>query len=90
MLKPICVKCELFYKPKKNGVYVIEGMPKTSKTAEHAWVPYKLWCADLWECKGCGDQIIDRSGLHEIAIQHQPDFQKLCDEFKPLLQVNDC
>ena len=47
-MKPICVNCQRFYRPKKNGVFFIESMPTVSgapagKTAPESWKPYKLW-----------------------------------------------
>ena len=88
-LKPICMKCQLFYRPKKNGVYFTEMMPPYS--GETGWRPYKIWAGDLWECKGCGHQIISGTGMNPISVQHEVDFKekqkKLCaDE----IQINDC
>lgn len=32
-LKPICVECRCFYRPKKNGYMFLEGMPNCSPVA---------------------------------------------------------
>lgn len=84
-MKPICVDCGLFYRPTKNGTAFIEGMPEGSN-----WVPYKLWMGDLWECQGCGSQIIVGVGFSPVAEQHEPDFSQTAKKLEPLLQVNDC
>jgi len=89
-MKPICMKCKLFYKPKKNGVAFIEGMPTGSGFPRPGWKPYKLWEGDLWECKGCGHEIIVGVGAEPIAIQHQPTFQADLQRFAPEYQINDC
>ena len=52
-MKPVCVKCRLFYRPKKNGAYFEEGMP-TTEVGVKLWRSYKLWAGDLWQCRGCG------------------------------------
>lgn len=87
--KPVCVGCALFFRPKKNGVYFIEGMPVMDK-GNKTWVPYKLWSGDLWECNSCGGQLVI-SANQEIAIQHEPDFKRLVESYKAgWLIVNDC
>jgi hypothetical protein len=55
MPKPICVDCELFFQPKKNGI-TWEQMDKDM--AGKDWLPFAMWDADLWGCKGCGHEII--------------------------------
>ena len=96
MLKPICVKCARFYRPKRNGYNFTEGMPvgtgtKPGHEMADRWKPYKRWSGDLWECLGCGHELLSGVGMQPIAIQHQPDFEAKrksfrCDQF----QVNDC
>jgi hypothetical protein len=59
--------------------------------APDQWRPYKVWSGDLWECQGCGAQIISGTGHDRIAEHYQPEFadvvQRLhADQF----QVNDC
>jgi len=97
MQKPVCTKCQRFYKPEKNGYYFLEGMPSGPWVAEpgtahpEQWKPYKLWCGDLWKCHGCQHTIII-GALHPIAEHFEFDFAKtvrVCAGDSPL-QVNDC
>lgn len=89
MPKPICVKCQRFYRPKKNGVLALEGKPihpDAQPGIEQAdlWTPYKLWHADLMECRGCGHQLIVGFGHSPIWQDFQPD------QPKETHRVNDC
>ena len=65
-MKPVCVTCERFMRPKLNGFYFMEGKPsevewdgKRGKTSE-GWSPYKLWA---------GDFAIDLNKLSCAALQ---------------------
>jgi hypothetical protein len=94
-MKPICVPCQRFYRPKKNGFKFIEGMPTENHaepgTAEpQKWKPYKLWCGDLWECKGCGAEIVVGTGAHPIAEHYENRFADNVAAHGARLQVNDC
>jgi hypothetical protein len=94
-MKPICVACQRFYRPKRNGVRFIEGMPKGNEAppgtrAPEHWKPYKLWTGDLWICHGCGHEIIVGTALHPIAEQYQPDFHDKVAASEIRVQVNDC
>jgi hypothetical protein len=93
-MKPICVPCQRFYRPKKNGVSFIEGMPTDNAapgTAEpEKWKPYKLWVGDLWECQGCGHQLIVGAPSLPYREHYQPDFDYHVEQRKPIMQVNDC
>ena len=93
MPKPVCVKCQRFYRPKKNGVLLTEmapheeGAPAGVEKPE-AWHPYKIWHSDLWECRGCGHQIINGHGHVPVAENYQDEFAehlRLSDYV-----VNDC
>lgn len=84
--KPVCVKCGLFFRVKKNGAPFIESMPSFGE----AWVPYKLWMGDLWECRGCGAQIIVGMGINPIAEHYQPDFKAQVEKYTPIVKVDDC
>ncbi len=96
MPKPVCVPCQRFFRMKKSGYYFTEGMPTEAgvppgKEAADKWKPYKTWAGDLWECQGCGAQILSGFGLKPCGIHHEKDFEadrkKLgADQF----QVNDC
>lgn len=49
--KPVCVKCQVKFRPEKNGFKVIDLFLNNSK-------PYQIWDADMWECPQCGTQKI--------------------------------
>lgn len=87
MPKPVCVKCRLFFKPKKTGAVMEEGMPNGG---DGKWGPYKLWVGDLMECRGCGDQIMVGFGRGPIAEHYQPDYAAQVQRFAPLFRVDDC
>lgn len=95
-MKPICVPCQRFYRPKKNGFAFIEAMPKTNDrpppgtAAPDQWEPYKLWMGDLWECQGCGHQLVSGVGFNRIAEHYEPDFAEAVKAYAPTLTVNDC
>lgn len=100
-MKPICVKCQRFYKIVKSGLAFIEGMPIGEKvkagTAEpEKWKPYKLWMGDLWECPDCHAQTISGVGINRVAEHYEPDFEQKAKQaaaMNPhgkLFQVNDC
>jgi len=86
MLKPICVRCCLFFKPAKNGVAIEEGRP----IAGGEWGPYKLWQADLYECRGCGTQIVTGFGRGPVAEHYEADYMQTRAAFNPILRVDDC
>ncbi len=95
MLKPICVKCQRFYRAQRNGFYFIEGMPDKGAlpgTAEpEKWHPYKLWSGDLWACEGCGHELISGTGRAPVAEHYQTEFGALVTRLgADQLQVNDC
>lgn len=93
MPKPVCVPCQRFFRPKRNGYRLTEGMPigndvRPGTEDAARWKPYKAWIADLWECQGCGAQIVTGFGHEPLSVHHMPDFEahhKLSQ-----MQVNDC
>jgi hypothetical protein len=97
-MRPICVKCQRFFKPKKNGFNFTEAYPfggsepaKPGSSEPHKWKPYKIWAGDLYECQGCGVQIVSGFGALPIREKHHEDFEHVrrgihADQF----QVNDC
>lgn len=92
-MKPICVKCQRFYRPKRNGVRFVENMPTILRAAPGTtnpenWTPYKVWQADLWECKGCHHELICGAGACPIAIDHEQNFQQALETVNFI--VNDC
>lgn len=94
MPKPACVPCGRFFRPRRNGQRVVESMPKgggapAGNSRPDLWQPYKVWMADLWECEGCGAQIISGWGSGPIAEQHRDDFERqLSVSFT--ITINDC
>lgn len=95
-MKPICVSCQRFYRPIKNGFYFIEGMPtengaKAGTSEPEKWKPYKLWSGDLWSCDGCGSTIVVGTGRSPISEHYMENFERVCQENEAQqLQVNDC
>jgi len=86
-MKPaVCVPCKLFFKIKKNGVAIEEGMPH----GDGSWGPYKLWMGDLWQCLGCGAEIIRGFGNDRIAEHYEPGYAAAVASFQPLFRVDDC
>jgi hypothetical protein len=90
MPKPVCVKCSLFFKPKKNGVTWEEGAPHRTERGGEEWGPYKLWEGDLWECRGCGVEIVVGHGSQPLSIAHEEDYYRKRESFGVLLRVDDC
>lgn len=95
-MKPICVPCQRFFQPKKNGFAFIEGHPIAGSPAPgvsepEKWRPYKLWEGDEWECKGCGAMIVVGCGSNPIAEHYEENFRERVKSFGgDQLQVNDC
>jgi hypothetical protein len=95
MLKPICVTCGTFFKPAKSGIYVQEMKPKregavAGKLFAEDWAPYKLWQADLYECRSCGMQIVVGSGLQPISEHYKPEYEEMVKAIPPEVEVYDC
>ena len=94
-MKPICVPCHRFYRPKKNGRFFVEGMPignnvQPGTANPELWEPYKLWSGDEWECQGCGNTIIVGTGHDPVAEHYEPDFAERVETYGAVFQVNDC
>jgi hypothetical protein len=86
-LKPVCVACAKFYRPHRNGIAFIEMVDGNS---------YKLWYGDLWQCHGCGHEIIAGSGARPVSEHWMPMFEDVCrkmeashNDGQPLLRVSD-
>lgn len=93
MPKPICVKCGTFFKPKTNGVYVLEQMPIGQKQEpgianNKGWIPYKIWMADLYECHSCGAEIVHGYGFAPQSEHYKDDFKHWQELVT--VTVNDC
>jgi hypothetical protein len=94
-MKPVCVPCQRFFRPSRNGFPFIEGMPivngaQPGVSEPQHWRPYKLWMGDKWECPDCHAEIIVGAPLNPISEHYMDDFTKQVDTFNPTLQVNDC
>lgn len=95
-MKPVCVPCQRFFRPKKNGYYFIEGMPNRNDalpgtTDAASWSPYKIWVGDLYQCTGCGAEIVSGFGNQPIGEHYQAGFADLKAQLNAdQLQVNDC
>jgi hypothetical protein len=90
MPKPVCVQCQTFYRPDKNGVWILEQKPikpgaKPGLLEPELWIPYKAWQADRWKCNGCGHQLITGFGLNPMW----QDFHSK-EPPKTSYTVNDC
>ena len=93
-MKPICVQCQRFYRPKKNDFPFVEGYPNPSDTkpgkADPAgWHPYKLWNGDLWECPDCSHQIVVGCARVHESEHYMEDFADRVKARGVTLQVND-
>lgn len=94
-MKPICVPCERFMRPDRNGIWFIEGMPTDSAVEPGLaqpddWKPYKLWCGDRWACPDCGTKIIVGVGQGPLREHYQPDFDEVVRIMGAELLVKDC
>lgn len=94
-MKPVCVPCERFMRPKKNDYKFLEGMPTTSRPqpgkGSNDWVPYKLWAGDLWECPDCGYQTIAGVAHQPLAEHFEPNFRSMIESYGGVkLMIKDC
>lgn len=98
-MKPVCVTCRCFYRPKKNGTYFVEMMPNGTadpranirgKRKPEAWEPYKLWAGDLWECPDCQAQIIVGVPSSPWSEHYKEDFEAQVTARNATIQINDC
>jgi hypothetical protein len=53
-----------------------------------AWKPYKVWMADLYECRACGHEIIASFAAHPVAENFEPRFAEAMRYVTHT--VNDC
>lgn len=95
-MKPICVRCQRFYRPHHTGRRFVEAMPKGGEIralpgTEHPeqWTPYKVWIGDEWICHGCGNLIIVGVAWQPLSEHYRPDFEG-ARATAMYLQVNDC
>jgi hypothetical protein len=95
MPKPVCVPCERFYRPEKNGFTLLEGKPKFNgaeqgKAHTDDWEDYKLWNGDKWKCPGCGHEIVIGFAGQPVSEDYLPDFKGKVKNWAPAFRVNDC
>jgi len=89
-VRPICIKCRRFLKPKKTGMYFTEGMPSGDPQTTQ-WMPYKVWSGDVWGCIGCGAEIIVGTGQKPIVEKHEHGFDDMRRRLgADKLMVEDC
>lgn len=97
MPKPVCLPCQRFFRPKTNGFRWIEGRPTKEERDgvsnrgkdANGWVPYKVWISDLWECQGCGAQIITGHAHNPLSEHYMDDFETWRASADSR-QINDC
>jgi hypothetical protein len=86
-MKPICMNCQLFFRPHRNGTYFTEGM----QDGRGGWRPYKIWVGDLWKCKGCGHEIIVGVPSNPLREHYEDHFDKLRTRTCAAeININDC
>lgn len=90
MVKPICVGCNRFYRPKQNGIVFEECMPMggAAPGQPEGWRPYKLWRGDLWECEGCGHQLISGVASQPLDEHYLPTYTQ--NAVGVTIHVYDC
>lgn len=64
-MRPVCSKCEVELKCRKNGVFVIEYADSG---------PYKIWEADEYECTVCGIRVVTGFGQQAISEHWMSSF----------------
>lgn len=92
-MMPVCVKCQLFFKPAKNNVVWEEGKPGATGEepySEGGWSSYKLWRGDLLRCEGCGTEIISGHARERFAEHYQDNYSEIRNAFPPHTFVKDC
>jgi hypothetical protein len=94
MPKAVCPTCNLFFRPKRIGTWIEEGKPHGEPVIEDGWSSYKLWPGDLYECPGCGVQIIigfqAQPAREHYMIDYQALRQQLIDGGKLEHFIKDC
>lgn len=54
------------------------------------WTGYKLWVGDLWECRGCGAQIISGVAPSPLNEHYKPDYEAQRARLDITLRIDDC
>ena len=58
---PVCAKCRVTMRCKQND-FIVEEMADTT-------APYRVWSTDLWECRGCGAEVVTGFAPKPMAEQ---------------------
>ena len=87
--KPICVLCQRFFRPFRNGAQMLENKPLDNGAlpgieAPTQWTPYKLWMAEPGSV-AVGATIAVGFGKTPIWEKHRGPLSERID-----LCVNDC
>jgi len=75
MPKMVCVKCNVEFRPEKNGIIVAEMFQKNTAI-------YKLWSADLWKCPVCGVEVVAGFAMDPFAEHYETDLKSIVSEAK--------
>ena len=85
-----CPACRKFYHPVKNGVAIEEGMPLGEHDGRDGWGPYRLWMADLLECRGCGTRVLYTTPNQQPIIEHyERGYAKAVALYAPMCRIED-
>ena len=71
----ICTKCQVGFRPEKNGVFVAEMFEDNQKI-------YAVWHADLWKCPVCGIEVVAGFGNNPIKEHYQGDLESMIAKIK--------
>ncbi len=75
--RPVCPKCECELHPQENGVGVLDMAGDRE---------YEVYDADLWQCPGCGLQVVGGFGNRAISAHYMETFQKVIQSYKTLFR----
>jgi hypothetical protein len=53
-----------------------------------AWRPYRVWSADVLQCRGCGAEILAGFGARPISEHYEAEFAAVAARATHI--VNDC
>ena len=73
MPKLVCVKCQVQYKIKKSGNYVVDMFLDPPE-------PYRIMNGDRWQCPGCGHEVIAGFGEMPLSEHFHDEFQNRLDK----------
>lgn len=68
MRRPVCVKCQVEFRVRKNGVTVIDTFSRPPK-------PYRLIRADLFECPICRTLIVGGFAQEPLVEHFEDNFE---------------